>query len=399
MNEIAPGLSRIGMQDWDRRRFDELVPLPDGTSYNAYLLQTPAGTVLFDTNDPKFRDPFLRALEGTPRIDFVVSHHAEQDHSGLLPDVLALHPAAQVLCTARGKTMLGELLPDLPADRVRAVEDGETLALGDRTLRFVHLPWVHWPETMATLIEPDGILISGDFFGSHLASSALYASQDERTLPAAKLYFAQIMMPYASVVKKDLEKVKALNPRMLAPTHGPVYDRPEEVLAAHDRWLNAPPENLVVIAGVSMHGSTRAMADALTESLVRRGVAVRYFDLVDFAVDRFAVALVDAATLVFAASAVWNGPHPAAQHAMMMAAGFKPKARHAALIGSYGWGANALANLGERLPGLKLEILPPVLARGAPRSAQFEELDRLAALIAEKHQALAGGAAPPSSPA
>ena len=159
-------------------------------------------------------------------------------------------------------------------------------------------------------------------------------------------------------------------------------------MAAHDRWLNAPPANLVALGCVSMHGSTRALADALVGGLARRGVDVRVFDLADFSVDRFALTLVDAATVVFAASAVWNGPHPAAVHAMNVMAGLKPKTRHAALIGSYGWGANALANLGERLPGLKPEILPGVTCRGAPRPAQLEEVDRLAALIAEKHQGL-----------
>jgi flavorubredoxin len=394
MREIAPGLSQIAMVDWERRLFDALVPLPEGTSYNAYLLRSPAGTILFDTADPTFREPFLRELAGVERIDYIVSHHAEQDHTGVLPDVLERYPEATVLCTAKGKQMLCELLP-LPEARLRPVADGETLAVGDRTLRFVHVPWVHWPETMATLVEPDGILISGDFFGAHLATSALYASEDDRTLPAAKLYYAQVMMPYANVIKKDLEKVKALKPRMIAPTHGPVHDQPEGIIGAHDRWLNAAPANRAVVAAVSMHGSTRRLADVLVAGLVARGVGVDFFELTNFSVDRFASALVEAQTLVFAAPAVWNGPHPLAVFAMNIAAGLKPKARYAAYLGSFGWGANALGTPADYLPGLKVEWLPSVLSRGLPRDAQLAEAVKLAGLIADRH---AGVAPAPAAP-
>lgn len=383
---VSEGIWRLAVNDWDRRVFDALIPIPEGTSYNAYVVRGTEKTVLLDTADPAFRTAFFAGLAEFPRIDYVVAHHAEQDHSGCLAEVLERHPEATLLCTPKGRGMLGDLMA-LPADRIRTVEDGATLNIGGRALRFVHVPWVHWPETMATLVEPDGVLISCDFFGSHLATSSLWAEDDDRTLGAARLYYAQIMMPYANVVRKDLEKVRALSPSIIAPSHGPVHRAPARIIDAYDRWLNGEPRNCVVMPRVSMHGSTLAMAEHLTDALVARGVEVLPYDLTALPLDRFASALVDAGTVVFAAPAIWNAPHPMAVVGMYVTAGLKPKARHAALIGSYGWGAKALEGLADLLPGLKIEVLPPVTARGHPTAATFAALDALADAIASRHRA------------
>lgn len=382
---LGNGITWVGASDPDRRLFDALIPLPHGTSYNAYVVQGTEKTVLFDAVDPTFRDAFLANFAVFPRIDYVVAHHAEPDHSGCLPDVMARHPEAKLLCSPKARGMLLDLLP-LPADRIQTVEDGATLDLGGRTLRFVQIPWVHWPETMATLLEPDRVLFSCDFFGAHLATDRIWADEDSRTLEAAKLYYAQIMMPYATVARKDLEKVRALDPAVIAPSHGPAHRAPSAILAAYDEWLNAPPRNRVALARVSMHGSTAAMADRLASALEQRGVAVDSFDLTSLPLDRYAAALVDAGTLVFAAPAVWNAPHPTAVMAAYVAAGLKPKARWAVMIGSYGWGGKALEGLAELLPGLKVEILSAVTARGRPTPANLAALDALADTIAAKHR-------------
>ena len=374
----------VGVADAARRLFDALIPLPYGTSYNSYVVQGDAKTVLLDTADPSVRETYLSGLAPWPRLDYVVAHHAEQDHSGLLPDVLARHPEAVLLCSPKARAMLCDLLP-LPAERIRTVEDGEPLDLGGRTLRFVHVPWVHWPETLATFLEPERILFPCDMFGAHLPTPELFAREDARSLPAARGYFAQILMPYAHVVRKDLEKVCALHPAMIAPSHGPVHDDPAPILAAYREWLHGAPLNKVALPCVSMHGSTQAMADRLAAELRRRGVAVETFDLAALPLDRFASALVDAATLVFAAPAVWNAPHPAALFAALVAGGLKPKAPWGALIGSYGWGAKALENPAELLPGLKVEFLPSVHARGRPGPEALAALDALAETIAAKH--------------
>ena len=162
MRKITESVHWVGVVDWDRRLFDSLIPLPDGTTYNAYLVRGSEKTALLDAVDPEFAHVLLSALEGVSRIDYVVSHHAEQDHSGAIPQVLARFPEAKVMVTAKAKPMLMDLL-HIPEDKFVVVADGETLSLGDKTLKFIHTPWVHWPETMSTYLAEDRILFSCDF--------------------------------------------------------------------------------------------------------------------------------------------------------------------------------------------------------------------------------------------
>lgn len=196
----------LGSVDWDRRLFDTLIPLPDGTSYNAYLIKGSEKTVLLDTVDPPLADELMAQLEDVPRIDFVVSLHAEQDHSGTIPKILEKYPAAKLITTPKAKEMLIDLLK-ISDEKFLPVKDGEILSLGDRTLKFIYTPWVHWPETMVAWLEQDKILFSCDFFGSHIATTDLFVTDQGRVYEAAKRYFAEIMMPFRSIIKKNLEKL------------------------------------------------------------------------------------------------------------------------------------------------------------------------------------------------
>ena len=205
--EIKKNVYLLKAADWNRRLFDSLIPLPDGTSYNAYLVAGSEKTALLDTVDPSMEGVLMRQLAGVKRIDYLVSQHAEQDHSGSIPAVLGRYADAVVVCTPKAKQMLVDHL-DLRPERIRTVEDGESISLGDKTLRFLHTPWVHWPETMSTYLPEDRILFSCDFFGSHLATSDLYAGDDPRVADAAKRYYAEIMMPFRAAIRADMKKVR-----------------------------------------------------------------------------------------------------------------------------------------------------------------------------------------------
>src|SRR5450756_962229 len=157
-----PGITLMGAVDWDRRLFDSLIPLPEGTSYNAYLVRGSEKTALVDTVDPAKVDVLMAQLDTVGRLDYLVAQHAEQDHSGSSPSGLARYPGAVLVTNPKAKELLQEHL-DIPDDRFRTVADGETLSLGNKTLRFIYLPWVHWPETMGTYVEEDHILFSCDF--------------------------------------------------------------------------------------------------------------------------------------------------------------------------------------------------------------------------------------------
>ncbi len=387
--KIKDGIYWVGAVDWDRRLFDDLIPLPDGTSYNAYLIQGSEKTALIDTVDPTTSHVLLDRLSqlNVERIDYVIANHAEQDHSGTLPQVLERYPEAQVVCTPKCKGMLVDLLL-APEDRILAVDDGATLSLGDRTLEFIHAPWVHWPETMLTYLREDKILFPCDFFGSHLATTDLYVSDEGRVYEAAKRYYAEIMMPFRKIIQKNLEKVQRYDISLIAPSHGPMYDRPEFILEAYRDWVFGDPKNIVVLPYISMHGTTRVMVDYLVDALVGKGVTVQQFNLAVTDIGELAMALVDAATIVIGSPTVLTGAHPNVIYAACLANALRPKTKFVSIIGSYGWGGKMVQQLAGMIPNLKVEILDPVVVKGHPRDEDFAALDKLAATIAEKHETL-----------
>ncbi len=375
----------MGSVDWDSRLFDSLIPLPDGTSYNAYFIEGSEKTVLLDTVDPPMASEFLAQLESIPKIDYIVSQHAEQDHSGTIPQVLEKYPDAKLISTPKAKGLLTDLL-QIPEESFITVEDGETLSLGDKTLTFIHTPWVHWPETMVTYLQEDKILFSCDFFGSHIATTDLFVTDEGRVYEAAKRYFAEIMMPFRNVIKKNLEKLAPYDIAMIAPGHGQIFQRPAFIVDAYREWILGPPRNTVVLPYVSMHKSTKRMVEHLVSALVEKGVRVELFNLAVTDIGKLAMALVDAGTIVVGTPTILAGPHPYAAYAAFLANALRPKASFLSIIGSYGWGGKTVETLAGMIPNLKVEVLNPVLCKGVPSEDVFKALDELAAVIAQKHK-------------
>jgi len=379
-----PGITLMGAVDWDRRLFDSLIPLPEGTSYNAYLVRGSEKTALVDTVDPAKLDVLMAQLDSVERLDYLVAQHAEQDHSGSIPAVLARYPGAVLVTNPKAKELLQEHL-DIPDDRFKTVADGETLSLGNKTLRFIYLPWVHWPETMGTYIEEDHVLFSCDFLGSHRAQSGVFAER-HIVMHGAKRYYAEIMMPFRSFVIKDLDKLAGMQIDMVCPSHGPVYKDPTFIMDAYREWAGDPPHNKVVIPFISMHGSTLKMVDRLTAALADRGVTVERFDLTTADLGDIAMSLVDAATIVIGTPAVLTGPHPKTIEIAYLAGALRPKARFVSIVGSFGWGQRIVDVLGGLIAPLKAELLTPVLAKGEPRAADMQAIDALADTIAARHR-------------
>jgi flavorubredoxin len=384
---IAREVYWLGAVDWSRRLFDALIPLPDGTSYNAYLVHGNEKTALLDTADPAKTELLLYQLRDVEQIDYLVAHHAEQDHSGSIPAVLEKYPGAKVVCSSKARSMLVDYLL-IDEARILSVDDGETLSLGDRTLEFVYTPWVHWPETMSTYLPEERILFSCDFFGSHLATTDLFVRNRGLVYEAAKRYYAEIMMPFRPTVRRNIEKVASRDIACIAPSHGPVYDDPAFIMDAYRDWVSEDVKNEVVLPYVSMHGSTERMVEHLVRELAQREVTVHVFDLEVTDIGKLAISLVDAATLVVGTPTVHIGPHPAVFYASHLANALRPKLRYASIIGSYGWSSKAIERITELIPNLKVEILDPVLCRGYPREADFKALEDLAEGIAAKHAAL-----------
>ena len=390
--EIKPGIVSMSAIDWDRRLFDQLVPLPEGTTYNSYLIKGSEKTALIDTVYSPFTAEYLETLKeaGVSKVDYIIANHGEQDHSGSIPAVLALFPEAKVVTNARCKGLIAAALP-VTDDKFIEVKDGETLSLGNKSLQFFLMPWVHWPDTMVTYLAEDKILFTCDFLGSHLASSDLYAGDEARVEAAAQRYYAEIMMPFRSFIQKHLKTLAPLEIEFIAPGHGPVYSQPEFILGLYRRWASDEPLKEVVIPYVSMYGNTLQMVDYLTDRLMETGLVVTPFNMIGGDTGKLANALVDASTVVFASSAVLAGPHPEIVSAAYLMNALRPKTRFVSVIGSYGWGGNIVSKkITELLTGLKtqLQFLEPVLVKGLPGEEAFKALDALAKDIYAANQAM-----------
>ena len=390
MRVLADNVYAVGVQHWDRRLFDELVPLPHGTSYNSYFVKGSEKTALLDTVDPEKTELLIGHLlkAGADKIDYIISHHAEQDHSGSIPDMLLMYPDAKVVTNPKCAKMLIDHL-HLEKDQIIEVEEGQTLSLGDKTLKFIYTPWVHWPETMSSWLQEDKILFSCDFFGSHLATGNLFVTDEARTLEGAKRYYGEIMMPFRSSIRGNLKKLEPLDIQMVAPSHGPIWNKPRMIIDAYTEWVDESViANKVIVPYVSMHDSTKKMVEYFVEALIDRNIGVQQFNLPVSDLGEMVIELVDAATVILGSPTVLVGAHPSAVYCAALMNALRPKTKFAGIIGSFGWGSKMVEQLTGLMSNLKAEMFEPVLARGAATEEGYTDLDELADTILQKHRAL-----------
>lgn len=386
IRKITNDVYFVGAIDWDRKLFDELIPLPNGTTYNSYLVKGQEKIALIDTVDPKKEEEFFNNLDklNIGKIDYVVSNHAEQDHSGLINKVVEKYGAKVVTnekCAEFLKTHV-----HVKDDDIKIIKDGEELDLGGKTLKFVFTPWSHWPETMVTYLKEDKVLFSCDLFGSHFATSDIEQKGGEKLLEMAKRYFAEIMMPFRSIIKKNIEKIEQLDIEKIAPSHGPIYSNPSFILNEYKKWVSDVVKNEVVVLYVSMHDSTKKMIEYLADKLMDEGLSVKLHNIVNSDIGEIAVDLVDASTVVIGTPMVLTGVHPLMAGAIYLVNALRPKTRYLALVGSYGWGGRFIDEIKEMTKNLKAEIFEPVVVKGLISDVNYEKLDNLVKEIIKKNK-------------
>lgn len=389
LKEIKNNIFYCGLNHRERKMFDELVPLPQGTTYNSYLIKASEKTVIIDTMYPLKSDEYIEKLEkeGVTKVDYIVANHGEQDHSGTLPKMVKKYPEAKILTNPKCKEIIQEML-HIEDEKFQLVEDGEEISLGDKTLKFIFAPWVHWPDTMFTYIPEDKIIFTCDFLGSHSPFETLYAPETPELLKAAKRYYAEIMMPFRNFCKKYVQLLKTMDIDMILTSHGPIYNHPEFILKAYEQWTADECKNEVILPYVSMYESTKQMVDYMTEKLSDKGIEAKPFNVVEEDLGELAMELVEACTVVFGSSMVLAGPHPAAVTAAYLAGILRPKTKFVSFIGSYGWGGVLTKKLEEALSAVKCEKLESVIIKGKPKAEDFEKLDVLIEEIYQKHKSL-----------
>lgn len=383
MKEITDGIFYCGKLDKQREIFDQLVPLKQGTSYNSYLVRGAQKTALIDTMYAKFADEYVDDfISSGAKVDYIVSNHAEPDHSGAIPLLLEKFPSAQVFCTDKCAENLANML-GVSRDKITVVKDGDTLSLGGKTLRFIPAPWVHWPDTMFTLCEEDKALFTCDFFGAHYTNFDIFADKSADLRESAKRYYAEIMMPFRNFCAKYLAKVLEMGVNYILPSHGPVY-RGADISFITDlyaQWTSADVARKVVIAYVSMYDNAKIMSEYLAEKLKAANVEVVCADIMQADEGVIAEELVDAAGLVLGTSMVLSGPHPKTPYVASLANILKAKIKFYAVIGSFGWGGKLSAAVDAAFTFIKPKKLPDVVAKGRPTAQDFANLDALSAEI------------------
>ena len=383
--EVSEGVYWVGVRDWNRRLFDALIPLPRGTTYNAYLIVGKEKTTLIDTVNPGFEKELeekIGHVVDPADVDYVVMNHAEPDHAGAIPHLMRINSKAVLVTTSRGARM-AQTFYEVPEKRIRTVSDQETIDLGGKSLRFIEAPMLHWPETMFTYLQENKILFPCDFLGLHVAKG-LYDEDVEDLIVHAQRYFGEIMMPFRTMAEKALQKIEDMDIRMIAPSHGPIHKNTRRILEAYNRWARGETKRKATIVYVTMWNSTEKMIHPIAETLESEGIEIALYNLASADIGDVAMDLVDSRAIVLGAPTVLGGVHPLAQYATYLVKALRPPVRFAAVLSSYGWGGGAIGHVQEILEPLRIDVVGAVDVIGPPSEDDIAKIIKLGTALAEK---------------
>jgi flavorubredoxin len=383
--EISKDVYWVGVRDWNRRLFDALIPLPKGTTYNAYLVIGTEKNALIDTVNPGFEKQLeakISRIIDPALIDYVIMNHAEPDHAGSIPYIMSVNSKAKLVTTSKGAKM-AQTFYKVPENRIKTVVDGESITLGDKTLRFIEAPMLHWPETMFTYLQESSILFPCDFFGLHVAKG-LYDDEVDDLLVHAQRYFGEIMMPFRIMGQKALEKIKDLDIRMIAPSHGPIHRNTEPILKAYTQWVNGITRQKATVVYTTMWNNTEKMIQPIIETLAAEGIETAVYNLTVADIGDLAKDLVDSRAIVIGAPTVLAGAHPLVVYATYLLKALKPPAKFGVVLSSYGWGGGAIKNIQEILGPTKMEVVGTIEINGPPTEDDFTRIIELGKALANR---------------
>jgi flavorubredoxin len=356
--EIKPDIYWVGGIDWDLRNFHGY-ETQRGTTYNAYLIVDKKITLIDTVKHYLFDEMLARIKEvvDPKKIDYIVSNHVEMDHSGSLPKIKKEAQDAKIITSTRGeKGLLRHYKKNLG---FQVVKSGDTLNIGKRTLHFIHIPMVHWPDSMVTYIPSDKIILPNDAFGQHIASSGRFDDEIEWGIlreEAAK-YYANIVMPYGDQVKKVLEALSKLDIDMIAPSHGIIWQSHiPKIVEEYKKWANYETEKKALIIYDSMWGSTEKIAYSLLEGLSESGVSVRIRNLKNTHMSDIISDVQDSKLILLGSPTLNNGMMPSMGGFLTYMKGLRPRNRIGFVFGSYGWGGQAVGEIEKILKDLSWDM-------------------------------------------
>lgn len=385
----------VGAIDWNLREFHGY-RTARGTTYNAYLVVADKIT-LIDTVKAPFKDEMMQRIAsviGDPaRIDYIISNHAEMDHSGSLPQVIAEVQPEKVFASVMGVKALDAHFRIGSA--LTAVKTGDVISLGNMSVTFVETRMLHWPDSMVSYIPEQKILFSQDGFGMHLATDRIFADQNDSAVVEQEMrkYFANILLLYAPQVLKLLEDLPKLNLAVdvIATDHGPIWrgDLLGRPLELYRQWASQVPENRAVVVYSTMWHSTEKMATAIADGLRSAGTQVKVMSLEANTRSDVATEILCAGALVVGSPTINNQMYPSVADVLCYLKGLRPKNLLCAAFGSFGWSGEAVAQINEQFAAMKLELAAEGLKlKYVPTDADLEKCfgygAAIGAVLAEK---------------
>jgi NADH oxidase (H2O-forming) len=368
--EIADDVYWIGALDPTLRSFDIILRTANGTTYNSYLIRGSEGVAIIDTVKENFSQEFFARLESEvdySEIKAIVLNHLEPDHTGALPELMRRAPQAQLYISQRATSMLKALLkPETQEFEYSTVNTGDSVSLGNRTLQFLHTPFLHWPDTQCTYLEEEHILFSGDVFGCHYCDKRLFNDRVGDFRFSFDYYYAHIMRPFKKHVMDALKLIEPLKIKQIAPTHGPILrERPRRYITHYrelstsslTREIGYSDDKSVIIFYMSSYGNTAKMADEISEGASSiDGVRVSLYDLEGGEIDPFVDLIEEADALLFGSPTINGDAVKPVWDLLSSLAVVNLKGKIGAAFGSYGWSGEAVQMIEDRMSGLKMTI-------------------------------------------
>jgi len=367
--EFADGVYWIGALDPTLRTFDIILSTANGTTYNSYLVKGSSGVAVIDTVKENFSEEFFARLESEvsyEQITAIVLNHLEPDHTGALPELMQRAPQAKLYISQRATSMLKALLKPAAGEfKYTTVNTGDCVDLGNRSLSFLHTPFLHWPDTQCTYLEDDGILFSGDVFGCHYCDKRLFNDLVGDFRFSFDYYYAHIMRPFKNYVMDALKLIEPLKIKQIAPTHGPILrERPRRYVTHYrelstsslSREIGTEAQSLIIFY-MSSYGNTARMAEEICNGASEvEGVRVSLYDLEGGETNPFIDLIEEADALLFGSPTINGDAVKPVWDLLSSLVVVNLKGKLGGAFGSYGWSGEAVRMIEDRMRGLKMHI-------------------------------------------
>lgn len=368
--KVKEGVFYVGTLNPSLRIFDIVMETKFGTSYNSYIVKGNEKTALIETCHHNFWEEFLANIEEVTEvknIDYVILNHNEPDHTGCVSKLVDLNPNITIVTSNAGAIYIKNITNRADLN-IMVAKDGDTLSLGDKTIKFINAPFLHWPDSMFSFLEEDGILFSCDFLGSHYAEPYIFDTKvayPERFEFSVKAYYDAIFGPFKPYVLKGLEKIENIKYDMVCPSHGPILTQGcmlEYVKEHYKAWSTVPlkANKLVGIFYASAYGATKLLAEQIAKGIaeVHKDIEVQMYDIEGKDISQFTQAINECDALAVGSPTINKDTVPAMWDLLSRIDAISSRGKKALVFGSYGWSGEALPNIKARLEGLKYEVEP-----------------------------------------